>query len=166
MQYSKLTEMSILTILFLLLLSRAAEAQTRPSNITLGSSLTPNSTWPSPSGVYSFGFFPQNINSYAVGIFLPDKTVFWTANRDTDPTVPDDVVSLLLTPEGRLVLRRRQGQDVDVISPYAAIASASMLDNGNFVLTPWSAHLSWASDLLQRLGNRLQKREFQVENAE
>ncbi|KAL1542092.1 G-type lectin S-receptor-like serine/threonine-protein kinase LECRK3 [Salvia divinorum] len=106
--------MSILTILFILLvISRAAEAQRRLSNITLGSSLTPHSTWPSSSGVYAFGFFPQHVNSYAIGIFLPDKTVVWTANRDSVPTVPDDVVSLRLSTEGRLILRRRQGQDED-----------------------------------------------------
>ncbi|KAL1542102.1 G-type lectin S-receptor-like serine/threonine-protein kinase LECRK3 [Salvia divinorum] len=105
--------MSILAILFLLLISTATEAQRRSSNITLGSSLTPtsNSYWPSPSGFYAFGFVPQHVNSYAIGIFLPDKTVIWTANRDSNPTVPDDVVSLLLSTDGRLILRRRQGLD-------------------------------------------------------
>ncbi|KAL1542095.1 G-type lectin S-receptor-like serine/threonine-protein kinase LECRK3 [Salvia divinorum] len=140
--------MSILKILLLLVISTATEAQRRPANITLGSSLTPtsNSSWLSPSGVYAFGFFPQHVNSYAVGIFLPDKTVVWTANRDTNPTVPADVASLLLTPEGRLVLRRRQGQDVDVISPsITTIASASMNDNGNFVLYDSDSRIIWQS---------------------
>ncbi|KAL1542097.1 G-type lectin S-receptor-like serine/threonine-protein kinase LECRK3 [Salvia divinorum] len=137
--------MSILTILFLLVISTAAEAQRKPSNITLGSSLTPNSTWPSSSGVYVFGFFPQHDSSYAVGIFLHDKTVVWTANRDSDPTVPDDVVSLLLSPEGRLILRRRQGQDEDVIRLSTTIASASMLDNGNFVLYDSNSRIIWQS---------------------
>ncbi|KAL1542101.1 G-type lectin S-receptor-like serine/threonine-protein kinase LECRK3 [Salvia divinorum] len=139
--------MSILTILFVLLISTAAEAQRRSSNIALGSSLTPssNSTWYSPSGVYAFGFFPQHVNSYAVGIFLPDKTVVWTANRDSNPTVPDNVVSLLLSTDGRLILRRRQGQDVEVISPSTTIASASMLDNGNFVLYDSESRIIWQS---------------------
>ncbi|XP_042011533.1 G-type lectin S-receptor-like serine/threonine-protein kinase LECRK3 [Salvia splendens] len=139
--------MSNLTILFLLLIFSEAEAQRRPSNITLGSSLTPssNSSWPSPSGLYAFGFFPQRVNSYALGIFLRDKTVVWTANRDSDPTVPDDVVSLLLSPEGRLVLRRRQGQDINLISLSATIASASMLDNGNFVLYDSNSNIIWQS---------------------
>ncbi|XP_042011531.1 G-type lectin S-receptor-like serine/threonine-protein kinase LECRK3 [Salvia splendens] len=165
------TAMSIFTILFLLLISTAAEAQRRSSNITLGSSLTPssNSSWPSPSGVFAFGFFPQHVNSYAVGIFLPDKTVVWTANRDSDPTVPSDVVSLILTPEGRLVLRRRQGQDVDVISPNATIALASMLDNGNFVLYDSESRIIWQSfdhptDTLLP-GQRLQEREEIVSSA-
>ncbi|KAL1542090.1 G-type lectin S-receptor-like serine/threonine-protein kinase LECRK3 [Salvia divinorum] len=80
--------MSILTILFLLFISTAAEAQRRSSNITLGSSLTPNSNsnWPSPSGVYTFGFFPQR-----------------------------------------------------------SIASASMLDNGNFVLYDPNSRVIWQS---------------------
>ncbi|XP_042011534.1 G-type lectin S-receptor-like serine/threonine-protein kinase LECRK3 [Salvia splendens] len=140
--------MSILTILFnLLLISSAAEPQRQPSNITLGSSLTPssNSSWPSPSGVYAFGFFPQHVNSYAVGIFLPDKTVVWTANRNSGPTTPDDVISLLLSPDGRLILRQRQGQNEDVISLSATIASASMLDNGNFVLYDSNSIIIWQS---------------------
>ncbi|XP_047976073.1 G-type lectin S-receptor-like serine/threonine-protein kinase RLK1 [Salvia hispanica] len=141
--------MSIFTILFLLLISTSAQAQRRSSNFTLGSNLTltSNATWPSPSGIFAFGFFPQHFNSYAVGIFLPDKTVVWTANRDrdSDPTVPNDVVSLLLTPEGRLVLRRRQGQDVDVFSLNATIALASMHDNGNFVLYDSNSRIIWQS---------------------
>ncbi|XP_042017871.1 G-type lectin S-receptor-like serine/threonine-protein kinase LECRK3 [Salvia splendens] len=139
--------MSILTILFLLLISTAAEAQRRPSNITIGSSLTLTSisSWPSPSGVFAFGFFPQHLNSYAVGIFLPDKTAVWTANSDTNPTVPKDVTSLLLSSDGRLILRQRQGQEIDVISPSATIASASMLDNGNFVLYDSNSRIIWQS---------------------
>ncbi|XP_047945804.1 G-type lectin S-receptor-like serine/threonine-protein kinase LECRK3 [Salvia hispanica] len=139
--------MSILTILFLLLISTAAKAQTRSSHITLGSSITPssNSSWPSPSGVFAFGFFPQHVNGYAVGIFLPEKTVVWTANRDNDLTVPDDVVSLLLSTDGRLILRRRQGQDVEIISPSTTIASASMLDSGNFVLYDSESRIIWQS---------------------
>ncbi|XP_047956226.1 G-type lectin S-receptor-like serine/threonine-protein kinase LECRK3 [Salvia hispanica] len=139
--------MSIATMLFLLLISSAAKAQIRSPNITLGSSLAPtsNSYWTSPSGVYAFGFFPHRVNSYSIGIFLPDKTVVWTANRDSDPTVPNDVVSLLLSTDGRLILRRRQGQDVDVISPSAAIASASMLDSGNFVVFDSDSRIIWQS---------------------
>ncbi|XP_042016424.1 G-type lectin S-receptor-like serine/threonine-protein kinase LECRK3 [Salvia splendens] len=139
--------MSILTILMLLLIFTATEAQRRSSNITLGSSITPssNSSWLSPSGVYAFGFFPQQVNGYAVGIFLPDKTVVWTANRDNNPTVPDDVVSLLLSTDSMLILRRRQGPDVEVINPSTTIASASMLDNGNFVLYDSESRIIWQS---------------------
>lgn len=131
--------------IFLLLVSLVA-AQTRSSNISSGSSLTPttNSSWRSPSGLYAFGFFPQHVDSYAVGVFLSDNTVVWTANRD-NPTVPNDVVALQLTDNGRLVLQRRQGQEVDVINPPQAIASASMLDNGNFVLYSSDSGVIWQS---------------------
>ncbi|KAI3451494.1 hypothetical protein Pfo_008159 [Paulownia fortunei] len=122
--------------LFFLLLSavNAVAAQQRYSNISLGSSLTPtsNSSWLSPSGLYAFGFFPQN-NGSAVGIFvagIPKKIVVWTANRD-NPTVPNDVI-LQLTQDGRLILQQREGQNTDVVNPTEPIASASMLDNGNF----------------------------------
>ncbi|XP_047956510.1 G-type lectin S-receptor-like serine/threonine-protein kinase LECRK3 [Salvia hispanica] len=137
---------NILTVLFLLVISTTAAAKSRSSNITLGSSLTPtsNSSWPSPSGLYAFGFFPQHVNNYAVGIFLPDKTVVWAARRESNLTVPEDVVSLSLTPEG-LILRQRQGPDIVVIGRYSAIASASMLDNGNFVLYDSNHTIIWQS---------------------
>ncbi|XP_057788940.1 G-type lectin S-receptor-like serine/threonine-protein kinase LECRK3 [Salvia miltiorrhiza] len=140
-----------ISIFFLLFISTASSSPPPPppQRITQGSSLTPNTTtssWPSPSALYAFGFFPQttvNRSAPAVGIFLPDKTAVWTP---PSPTVPDDVVALHLTAEGRLVLRRSRGRDVDVISPSAAvIASASMLDNGNFVLYDSESRIIWQS---------------------
>lgn len=137
-----------LLFFFLLLIS----AQTTSSiNITLGSSLTPTtiSNWTSPSGLFAFGFFPQNVNGYAVGVFLYDivGTVVWTANRDGDPTIPNDVIALQLTNDGRLILRRRQGgsTDVNVINTSQPIASASTLDTGNFVLYGSDSTLIWQS---------------------
>jgi hypothetical protein len=120
------------TILLFLLLT--AEAQQRQSIVSPDSSLTPtgtNSSWPSPSGLYAFGFYKQG-NGYAVGIFLagiPQKTIVWTANRD-NPPVPADV-TLNFTSDGRLVLQSTQGT-VTIVDGYAT--SASMLDTGNFVL--------------------------------
>ncbi|KAH6769137.1 hypothetical protein C2S51_014473 [Perilla frutescens var. frutescens] len=142
---SGLHSTALFLIFFLLLLSVVA-AQGN-SSITLGSSLTPtaNSNWSYPSALYAFGFFPHNVNDYAVGVFLSDKTVVWTANRDNNPTVPNDVVSLQLTNDGRLILQRRQGQVVDVINPSQPIASASMLDNGNFVLYDSNSSIIWQS---------------------
>ena len=96
--------MASILLLFHLSISimSTAVAQPRHSNISLGSSLTPTgqSAWPSPSGLYAFGFYKQ-AKGYAVGIFLagiPQKTVVWTANRD-DPPVPSNA-SLLFTTDG------------------------------------------------------------------
>uniref|UniRef100_A0A2N9EYB9 non-specific serine/threonine protein kinase n=1 Tax=Fagus sylvatica TaxID=28930 RepID=A0A2N9EYB9_FAGSY len=124
------------TILLFLLLSAilTAEAQQQQSIVSPDSSLTPtstNSSWPSPSGLYAFGFYKQG-NGYAVGIFLagiPQKTVVWTANRD-NPPVPADV-TLNFTSDGRLVLQSTQGT-VTIVDGGAT--SASMLDTGNFVV--------------------------------
>ncbi|KAL3653401.1 hypothetical protein CASFOL_003082 [Castilleja foliolosa] len=132
-------------ILFFLLLSAATSvaAQQRNSNITLGSSLTPttNSSWRSPSGLYSFGFIPQN-NASVIGISIAG-TVVWISNVDS-PTVPDDAV-LQLTQGGRLILQQRQGQTIDVVSTTETIAFASMLDNGNFVLYNSNSIAIWQS---------------------
>ncbi|KAL8477155.1 hypothetical protein ACS0TY_029452 [Phlomoides rotata] len=126
----------------------AVSAQIRGSNITLGSSLTPssNSSWLSPSGLFAFGFFPQNTAAYAVGVFLPGapyKTVVWTANWN-NPTVSNDVV-LQLTRDGRLVLQRGGQNTIYVANPPQSIASASMLDNGNFVLYNSESSVIWQS---------------------
>uniref|UniRef100_A0A2N9EWS2 Protein kinase domain-containing protein n=1 Tax=Fagus sylvatica TaxID=28930 RepID=A0A2N9EWS2_FAGSY len=110
------------------------EAQQQQSIVSPDSSLTPtstNSSWPSPSGLYAFGFYKQG-NGYSVGIFLagiPQKTIVWTANRD-NPPVPADV-TLNFTSDGRLVLQSTQGT-VTIVDGGAT--SASMLYTGNFVV--------------------------------
>ncbi|KAA8528870.1 hypothetical protein F0562_036225 [Nyssa sinensis] len=137
-------------VLFFLLLSAIytrAAAQQRNSTITLGSSLTPttNSAWPSPSGLFAFGFYQQG-NGYAVGIFLagiPEKTVVWTANRDNPPVTGN--VSLLLTRDGWLNLRPPQGQDINIVNLAEPASSASMLDSGNFVLYNSNRKIIWQS---------------------
>ncbi|KAL2504622.1 receptor-like protein kinase 1 [Abeliophyllum distichum] len=125
----------------------ASAQQQRYSNISLGSSLTPlkNSSWLSPSGLYAFGFYNIS-NGYAVGIYLagiPENTVVWTANRD-DPVFPSNVV-LLLTDDGRLILKQEDRESVVLVNPGQSIASASMLDNGNFVLYDSSRRIIWKS---------------------
>ncbi|KAG8383780.1 hypothetical protein BUALT_Bualt04G0049300 [Buddleja alternifolia] len=139
-------------LLFLLLIIPAvvtAQQNIRHSNISLGSSLTPttNSSWSSPSGLYAFGFFPQNNHGYALGVFLTgisEKTPVWIANRN-NPIFPNNVI-LQLTPDGRLILRQNGvGQDIDVANPSQIIASASMLDNGNFVLYDSDSRVTWQS---------------------
>ncbi|CAI9777579.1 unnamed protein product [Fraxinus pennsylvanica] len=125
----------------------ASAQQQRYSNISVGSSLTPstNSSWLSPSGLYAFGFYNVT-NGYAIGIFLagiPEKTVVWTANRD-DAVSPINVV-LLLTNDGRLILQHENGDGIVIVNPNTSVASASMLDNGNFVLYKSSQIITWQS---------------------
>ena len=134
-------------LLLLLSIITTAGAQPRNSNISLGSSLTPTgqSTWLSPSGLYAFGFY-QQAKGYAVGIFLagvPNRTVVWTANRD-DPPVPS-TARLLLTDDGRLIIRSPQGRDVDIIDSSENVVTASMLDTGNFVLYNSDQDIIWQS---------------------
>ncbi|KAH0775950.1 hypothetical protein KY290_007361 [Solanum tuberosum] len=136
-------------LLWLLILSAfhaVTLAQQRQFNITHGSSLTPitNSSWFSSSRHFAFGFYEQT-NGYAVGISIvgmPKKTAVWTANRNS-PVVPSNAV-LLLTSDGRLIVHVGS-QEISVINPSRAIASASMLDTGNFVLYDSDRNVIWQS---------------------
>ncbi|KAL6583090.1 hypothetical protein OROMI_005168 [Orobanche minor] len=151
-------------IFFLLLISAVIAADKQ--NISPGSFLiTPtsnssssSSSWLSPSGRYAFGFFPQKNNTFAVGIFINNiagsiqkkktgQTIVWTANTK-NPTVANDAV-LNFTKDGRLILQQRQGQqDIDLVGPAnrtEAIAHASMLDSGNFVLYGSDSRIIWQS---------------------
>jgi hypothetical protein len=106
---------------------------------------TTNSSWPSPSGLYAFGFYKQG-NGYAVGIFLarfPQKTVVWTAQRD-NPPVPADS-KLNFTSDGRLVLQSAQGTEISIAGVQDGASSASMLDSGNFVLLNSANQMVWQS---------------------
>ncbi|KAK3027889.1 hypothetical protein RJ639_040830 [Escallonia herrerae] len=136
-----------LLLLLLLLLSAfsTATAQQRQFNITRGSFLIlgSNLSWLSPSGRYAFGFHPQG-NGYAVGIFLAggaERTVVWTANRDDPPVFKN--ATLLLTTDGKLVLRPMQGQETPVANPDEPAFSASMLDSGNLVLYNSDQNVIW-----------------------
>ncbi|KAH0745634.1 hypothetical protein KY285_007291 [Solanum tuberosum] len=139
-------------LLWLLILSAfhavaLAQEQQTQFDITLGSSLTPTdqSSWFSPSGRFAFGFYEQT-NGYAVGISiigLPKKTAVWTANRNR-PVVPSNAV-LLLTNDGRLIVQVG-GQEITVVNLSGqVIASASMLDTGNFVLYNSDHSIIWQS---------------------
>ncbi|KAL3728912.1 hypothetical protein ACJRO7_033490 [Eucalyptus globulus] len=116
-------------------------------NISLTDTLTPTSksSWLSPSGVFAFGFY-QRGNGYYVGIFLPGtptKTVVWTYDRD-NPPLPSNS-TLRFDVNGGLVLQSAQEQDKYVASPTDTIASASMLDSGNFVLYNSNQEVIWQS---------------------
>ncbi|TYI21074.1 hypothetical protein ES332_A06G012300v1 [Gossypium tomentosum] len=145
--------MAFLVLLLLLnFVFNATNAQSTSSIIKPGSSLSPinNSYLLSPSGQFAFGFYRYK-NGYSVGIWfenIQQKTVVWTANRDASP-FPSDV-TLVLTTEGTLIVRPKQGQDVliadtssDKVSRLAT--SASMLDSGNFVLLNSSGGIVWKS---------------------
>ncbi|KAJ9146003.1 hypothetical protein P3X46_028325 [Hevea brasiliensis] len=138
--------------LFLLLLSspssifsRTATAQQINSNVSLGSVLTPtnNSYWPSHSGHFAFGFYP-NGEGFAIGIWFAksqQKTIIWTANRD-DPPLPRDV-TLILSSDGRLILQWEYGQQIPFANTSQPASSASMLDSGNFVLYDSDSRIIW-----------------------
>lgn len=87
--------------------------------------------------------YPQG-DAFAVGVWLVgpsgDRVVVWTANRD-NPPVPGDAI-LLLTPDGRLVLRRG-GEDTPISNAGGAASYASMLNNGNFALYNSDSEIIW-----------------------
>ncbi|PON63869.1 S-locus glycoprotein [Parasponia andersonii] len=133
-------------LVFIAFVLARSEAQQRQSNISLGSSLTPdeNSTWLSNSGLYAFGFYKEG-NGFSVGIFLAgirEKTVVWTANRDSPPVTSN--ATLVFTSEGSLVLQSREGNKYIGDSALSS-SSASMMDSGNFVLYNSNGRIIWQS---------------------
>nr|XP_043612797.1 G-type lectin S-receptor-like serine/threonine-protein kinase LECRK1 [Erigeron canadensis] len=108
----------------------------KTQNVTRGSSLTPTgatTSWLSPSGLYAFGFYPQT-SGYAVGIYIagiPERTVVWTAGRNILPI--SNNATIRFTNDGGLTLDGIQGQEISIVDISGA-SSASMQDNGNFVL--------------------------------
>jgi hypothetical protein len=135
------------TLFFPFLLLSAIFAQQGQSLVKRGSFLTPttNSSWPSPSGLYAFGFYKQG-NGFAVGIFLaglPLKTVVWTADRDKPPVPADS--KLIFTSDGKLVLQSAQGAETPLTSFPEGATSVSMLDTGNFVLLDSDNQTKWQS---------------------
>ncbi|GMN72380.1 hypothetical protein TIFTF001_053546, partial [Ficus carica] len=75
---------------------------------------------------------------------MKQKTVIWTDNRDDMPRPCG--TTLLLSSDGRLVLRDAQGMEVGKIANTSQQAtSASMLDTGNFVLYNSSSEIIWQS---------------------
>ncbi|XP_040947672.1 G-type lectin S-receptor-like serine/threonine-protein kinase LECRK1 isoform X1 [Gossypium hirsutum] len=94
------------------------------------------SSWPSSSGYFRFGFYPQG-NGYSVGIWLvgrSENTTVWTANRD-DPPVSSNA-TLEFTTQGRLLLRTEDGMEKIIanLTMSVSVDAASMSDTGNFML--------------------------------
>ncbi|KAM3744171.1 hypothetical protein ACB098_06G032300 [Castanea mollissima] len=139
----------VLSLLLVLLVPVHANAQQNQSNVIhLGSSLSPNANrtcWVSPSGLFAFGFYPQN-DGFAVGIWLlhqTEKTVIWTANRD-DPPVSSNA-TLDLTIDGKLLLLTGKGSEKSVANVSEPATSVAMLDSGNFVLYGNDSNVIWDS---------------------
>ena len=144
---------STYTVFFLLSISftcGGAEPQHMQCShpINLSSSLRFPSSWPSPSGQFAFGFYPEG-NGFMVGIWLVgidnNITVVWTANRD-DPPVTSNATTLDLTKSGKLLLKTdEQGEEKPIsISTTSDSASfACMLDSGNFALYNKNDSIIW-----------------------
>lgn len=106
----------------------------KATNVTLGTKLNPgDNPWFSPSGYFAFGFYRKG-SGFELGIWLTGKQnetiVTWTTNRDIPPPPSDGFIQ-----------QRRSASDFyqtkcDSISRdnLTGLASASLLDSGNFVI--------------------------------
>ncbi|KAK9288686.1 hypothetical protein L1049_017149 [Liquidambar formosana] len=131
-------------VLFLSLLG--ISAQTNPTTINLGSSITAgtNSSWKSPSGDFAFGFYPLYTGLFLVGIWfdmIQERTLVWSANRD-DPAQLGSTINL--TRNGQLALIHSNGTEF-LIYNGTTTSSASMQDDGNFVLKDLLSKILWQS---------------------
>ncbi|CAL5335774.1 unnamed protein product [Camellia sinensis] len=132
---------AIFSVLIFLVCVTVKSQQNQASKIiSLGFSLSPTNPptfWPSPSGLFAFGFYTQH-TGFKVGIWLVgnngNRTIVWTANRDDPPITSNS--TLELTRSGKLVLRTEEhrGEEKLIANTTGSAASASMLDSGNFVL--------------------------------
>lgn len=108
---------------------------------------TDNDAWLSSSGKFAFGFYQEGSN-FAVGIqFFPNEsysTVIWTADRDRKPVSAN--ATLTFSNEG-LVLHVDEGDRTisDLYDGTFQLASASMLDSGNFVIYDVYNSIAWQS---------------------
>ncbi|OEL24098.1 G-type lectin S-receptor-like serine/threonine-protein kinase LECRK4, partial [Dichanthelium oligosanthes] len=138
----------LLLSLLLVMSSAFVHAQ---QNITLGSSLTPQ-TPPllSPSGEFAFGFWPieGNTSSYLLAVWfnkISDKTVAWYAKTtDLDPVLVQVSSNsrLQLTSNGAFSLQDPVGTEV-WNSQFGGAAHAAMLDSGNCVLIAPDGSTKW-----------------------
>ncbi|XP_042477710.1 G-type lectin S-receptor-like serine/threonine-protein kinase LECRK3 [Macadamia integrifolia] len=119
--------------------------------IDLGSSLSPssaNSSWPSLSGRFAFGFYPQGNSGFAIGIWyaqIPQHSVVvWTPNPNYPPFSSN--ATLNLTSAGTFILKRTP-QDREEYFVYDGffISGAYMFDSGNFALFDSGQNNLWQS---------------------
>lgn len=136
----------ILVFCLLFTIFATSSAQTTYTIIQLGSSIASgsNSSWKSPSGDFAFGFYRVPDGRFLVGIWfdkISDKTLVWSANRDDPAQLGSNIT---LTSSGQLVLTH-SNRTVFVIYNGNSTSSASMGDNGNFVLLDSSSNIIWQS---------------------
>ncbi|KAK9095488.1 hypothetical protein Scep_026957 [Stephania cephalantha] len=141
-----------LSILLLLLLLLPFSTPSQTLNIiNLGSTLSTiddNPYWTSPSGEFSFGFYPLSEGDhYLLALWftnIPIKTIAWTANGD-HPVHKGSRVEL--TTIGSVSLFNSTGEEIWKAEPLdgTRAASAAMLDNGNFVLLSTDSTIKWGT---------------------
>lgn len=136
--------------LFPLLLAQPFSATVQTyQNISLGSSLTAmndDTSWPSPSGEFAFGFQKIENGCFLLAIWfdmIPEKTIIWSANRN-NPVKRGSKVTL--TGDGRLVLNDRNSKFIwEADTAGRRPHFAAMLDNGNLVLANYDSNNLWES---------------------
>ncbi|CAB4312096.1 unnamed protein product [Prunus armeniaca] len=141
--------LNLLWFFLFMILPYSTIAQTS-RNISLGSSLTArnddNSSWPSPSGEFAFGFQQIGKDGFLLAIWfnkIPDRTIVWSANRND---LVQEGSKVELASDGMLELRNSEGGQVwSANSAGTEVAYAAMLDTGNFVLANTNSTNLWES---------------------
>ncbi|GLJ05486.1 hypothetical protein SUGI_0018930 [Cryptomeria japonica] len=106
-----------------------------------------NSKWVSPNGQFAFRFYPLPPTLYVVGIWfdrVSPKTIAWTILKDKQDVPVVSTSSLQLTDRALRLFDDRKNvlwssNNTD------KVATAAMLDNGNFVLLNASFGTIWQS---------------------
>ncbi|XP_028773991.1 G-type lectin S-receptor-like serine/threonine-protein kinase LECRK2 [Neltuma alba] len=135
----------LLCIIALVSLLTVLHAQNSSSTINLNSNITAgsNSSWKSPSGDFEFGFYHLPGDYYLVGIWfaIPEKTLVWYWNP---PVETNSVIQL--SSGGHLLLIYPNGTSVRIDNGNGDNASsASLENNGNFVLKDSNSRPVWKS---------------------
>ncbi|GLJ05470.1 hypothetical protein SUGI_0018760 [Cryptomeria japonica] len=136
------------SFIFLLIQILFCASAQKQQNITLGSTLSPsqNSKWVSSNGQFAFGLYPLTPTLYVVGVWFDSvipKTLAWTVLKE-NKHIPVGKKSSLQLKENGLRLNDDR-KNVLWSSESSDIATAVMLDNGNFVLLNAFFDIIWQS---------------------
>ncbi|KAK6913933.1 Bulb-type lectin domain [Dillenia turbinata] len=134
------------SVVFLVISFHGFYAMNTSDAIKLGSSIQAGdkSSWISASGDFAFGFYRLPSGLFLVGIWfnkIPERTLVWSANRD-DPAQLGSTINF--TVNGQLLLIHSNGRRYSIYDGDAA-SSASMKNDGNFVLSNSSSKFLWQS---------------------